>query len=149
VPEEVVVFGRRFILTVEGPDADRRFSATIREQASGRPLTRAPVRGRSAADARDRALEVMHNLVGLERLQEIVAEVTGELAPGARVDLTEDAHAIHADLSGGWELAVPFVLSRDAVYDPGFDPEEARAILRAHFAAHLRRSGTKPGPDRS
>jgi len=145
IVEEIVVFGRRFAVAVEGPDADRRFSATIREIATGRVLTRAPVRGRSAADARDRALEVMHNLLGIERLHEIVIEVAREIAPGARVDLTEDAHSIHAGLSGGWELAIPFAIPRDEVYDPAFDPERARELIREHFAAHLRRAGISRG----
>lgn len=143
--EEIVAFGRRFALAVEGPDADRRFSATIREIATGRVLTRAPVRGRSAADARDRALEVMHNLLGIERLQEIIMDVARELAPGAEVDVVEDARAIHAGLTGGWELTVPFAIPRDEVYDPDFDPGSARELIREHFTAHLRRAGTSRG----
>jgi len=140
MPEEIVVFGRRFVVTVDGPDADRRYGATIREIGTGRLLTRNPVRGRSPDDARDRALEVIHNLLGIERLQEAIVAVARELAPGAEVDLTEDAHAIRADLSGAWELAIPFALPRDEVYDPEFDPDGARERVRAHFAAHLRRS---------
>ncbi|MGH2398851.1 MAG: hypothetical protein ACRDF6_03320 [bacterium] len=138
--EEIGVFGRRFEVTIDGPDADRRYAATIRDASSGRLLTRNPVRGRSPDDARDRALEVMHNLVSIERLQEAIVAVARELAPGAEVDLTEDAHAIRADLSGAWELAVPFALLRDEVYDPEFDPDAAREQIRAHFAAHLRRT---------
>jgi len=140
MPEEIVVFGRRIVVTVDGPDADRRYGATIREIGTGRLLTRNPVRGRSPDDARDRALEVIHNLLGIERLHEAIVAVARELAPGAEVDLTEDAHAIRADLSGGWELSIPFALPRDEVYDPEFDPDGARDRVRAHFAAHLRRS---------
>jgi hypothetical protein len=142
MPEEIVVFGRRFIVTVDGPDADRRYGATIREIGTARLLTRNPVRGRSPDDVRDRALEVIHNLLGIERLQEAIVAVARELAPGAEVDLTEDAHAIRADLSGAWELAIPFALPRDEVYDPEFDPDGARERVRAHFTAHLRRSGS-------
>lgn len=140
MPEEIVVFGRRFAVTVDGPDADRRYGATIRETGTGRLLTRNPVRGRSPDDARDRALEVIHNLLGIERLQEAIVAVARELAPGAEVDLTEDAHAIRADLSGAWELAIPFALPRDEVYDPEFDPDGARERIREHFVAHLRRN---------
>jgi hypothetical protein len=139
--DEVVVFGRRFTVTVAGPDADRRYSATIRESATGRPLTRAPVRGRSAADARERALEVMHNLLGVERLQEIVVEVAGEMAPGAAVELEEDARAIRADLAGPWRLETPLAFDRDLVYDPAFDPESVRTLIRAHLRTHLRPTG--------
>lgn len=144
MPEEVVVFGRRFVITVEGPDPDRRFSAAIRDSASGRLLTRTPVRGRTAADVRDRALEVLHNLMGLERAQEIIVEVARTLAPGSVVEIGEDARALYARLTGAWELAVPFVLSRDDVYDPAFDPEDAREKIAAHFTAHLRPGGSAP-----
>lgn len=139
--EEVELFGRRFLLAIEGPDADRRFNATIRERSTGRLLTRNPVRGRSAGDARDRALEVMHNLLGIERLQEVILAVAREVAPGAAVDLTEDAQSIRADLTGPWALAVPFALPREEVYEPDFDPDLMRGRVRDHFAAHLRRRG--------
>lgn len=139
--EEVELFGRRFLLAIEGPDEDRRFNATIRERSTGRLLTRNPVRGRSAGDARDRALEVMHNLLGVERLQEVILAVAREVAPGAAVDLTEDAQSIRADLTGPWALAVPFALPREEVYEPDFDPDLMRGRVRDHFAAHLRRSG--------
>ncbi|HXF82557.1 MAG TPA: hypothetical protein VNN19_07385 [bacterium] len=140
--DEVVVFGRRFTVTVEGPDADRRYSATIREIATGRLLTRAPVRGRSASDAWQRALEVAHNLLGIERLQEIVVEVAGELAPGASVQLEEDARTIRADLAGPWRLAVPLAFDRELVYDPAFEPESARPLIWAHLRTHLRPEGS-------
>lgn len=139
--EEVELFGRRVLLAIEGPDADRRFSATIRDLSTGRLLTRNPVRGRSAGDARDRALEVMHNLLGIERLQEVILAVAREVAPGAGVDLTEDAQSIRANLTGPWVLAVPFALPREEVYEPDFDPDGVRGRVRDHFAAHLRRSG--------
>lgn len=139
--EEVEVFGRRLRLRIEGPDADRRYSAVIADLQRGRALTRHPVRGRSAADARDRALEVAHNLLGLERLQERIVAVSRELAPGAEVELVEDARGIGASLSGAWVLAAPLVIARDEVYDPAFDPAAAEERIRAHFAAHLRRSG--------
>lgn len=141
MPDEVTVFGRRFAIAVVGPDAGRRYNATIREVATGRLLTRSPVRGRSAADARDRALEVMHNMLGIERLQEIIVDVARELAPGAAVELDEDARAIRAGLSGPWTLEASFAIGRDEVYDPDFDPERARALIREHFQRHLRRAG--------
>lgn len=140
MPDEVEVFGRRLRLRIAGPDAGRRFSAVIDDIERGRPLTRAPVRGRSAADARDRALEVAHHLVLIERLQEIIAEVAGDLAPGALVELTEDARGIRAGLSGAWELAVPLVIERNDVYDPAFDLSAAEEKIRRHFASHLRPS---------
>jgi hypothetical protein len=139
--DEVEVFGRRLRLRIEGPDADRRFRAVIDDLDSGRTLTRAPVRGRSAADARDRALEVAHNLVLIERLQDIILGVAHDLAPGGVVELTEDARGIGAALSGAWELAVPLIIERADVYDPEFDLPAAEEKIRRHFAAHLRRAG--------
>lgn len=135
--EEIVLHGRRFLLTIEGPDSARRFSANVQEISTGRMLTRNPVRGRSADDVRDRALQVMHNLLGIERIQEEVTAVAAELAPGASVDLTEDANAIHADVSGPWMLDVTFAVPRDEL-EEGLDIGGLRSRIREHFQSHLR-----------
>ncbi|OLD57774.1 MAG: hypothetical protein AUI83_04990 [Armatimonadetes bacterium 13_1_40CM_3_65_7] len=139
VLEDVIVHGRRFQLTIDGPDAMRRFSAVMIEVDTGRALTRTPVRGRSAADARDRALEVMHNLLGIERFHEQVRAVAARLAPGAAVDLTEDAQMLHAEVSGPWALSMPLAVARDDVTDPEADPQVLGQRIEAHFRAHLRR----------
>ena len=136
--EEVTLFGRRFVLMIEGPDEARRFSAHIQEHATSVPLTRNPVRGRSLQDVRDRALEVMHNLLTMERAQEMILAATAELAPGATVDLTEDAQTIRAELSGAWEFDVPLAIPRDDLYDPDADLEELRERIVAHFREHLK-----------
>lgn len=136
--EEVTLHGRRFVVTIEGPDDARRFSAFVEEIATGELLTRNPVRGRSMADARDRALEVIHNLLAIERVQETIIAVTAELAPGATVDLTEDAQAVRAELSGAWEFDVPLIIPRDDVYDPEADLQGLRERIVAHFREHLR-----------
>src|SRR5437870_12388212 len=112
VLEDVIVHGRRFQLTIDGPDAMRRFSAVMIEVDTGRALTRTAVRGRSAADARDRALEVMHNLLGIEQFHEQVRAVAARLAPGAAVDLTDDAQFLHAEVSGPSDLSMPLAVSR-------------------------------------
>src|SRR5437867_11504574 len=111
VLEDVIVYGRRFQLTIDGPDAMRRFSAVMIEVATGRVLTRTPVRGRSAADARDRALEVMHNLLGMERFHEQVRAVAARLAPGASRDVTESAWMLHAGVSGALVVIGPSVVA--------------------------------------
>ena len=139
--DDVEVHGRRLRLRIEGPDAERRFSAYIDDLGRDRPLTRHPVRGRSAADARDRALEVAHNLLGIERLQELIVGLARELAPGAHVELTEDAHAIGAHLSGSWVLTTPVSIERDDIYDPDFDLGAAEDQIRRHFLTHLRPAG--------
>lgn len=124
-------------MTIEGPDGDRRFNAYVKESRTGRLLTRNPVRGRSVDDVRDRALEVMHNLLGIERIQEEVLAVAAEVAPGAAVELTEDAHTIRASLTGSWELDVPFAVSRDEL-EENLDVESLRLRILEHFHAHLR-----------
>jgi hypothetical protein len=139
VPEVITVHGRQFRIVIDGPDTARRYSATITELTTGRLLTRSPVRGRSPADVHDRALEVMHTLLGIERFQEQILAVAAQLAPGASVELTEDAQMIRADLSGGWELTVPLGLPRDTVTDPEADPGALRAQIEMHFRTHLRR----------
>ncbi|MBI2200396.1 MAG: hypothetical protein HYU43_00455, partial [Armatimonadetes bacterium] len=103
----------------------------------GRMLTRNPVRGRSADDVRDRMQQVIHNLVGIERIQEEVLAVAAELAPGASVDLTEDAQAIRAELRGPWKLGVPFAVPRDEL-EEGLNVESLRPRIREHFRSHLR-----------
>src|SRR5438093_13503598 len=104
--DDVIAHGRRFQLTIDGPDAMRRFSAAMIEVDTGRALTRTPVRGRSAADARDGALEVMHNLLGIEQFHEQVRAVAARLAPGAAVDLTGDAQMLDAGVSVPWALGM-------------------------------------------
>ncbi|MGH9201342.1 MAG: hypothetical protein ACRD2A_08910, partial [Vicinamibacterales bacterium] len=88
-------------------------------------------------DARDRALQVIQNLVGIERIQEEILVVAREIAPGATVDLTEDAHAIRAELSGPWVLDAPFAVSRDEL-EEGLDVGSLRQRIREHFQLHLR-----------
>ncbi|MGH2396954.1 MAG: hypothetical protein ACRDFW_08200 [bacterium] len=124
-------------MTIEGPDGDRRFNAYIKESRTGRLLTRNPVRGRSVDDVRDRALQVMLNLIGIERIQEEVLAVAAEVAPGTSVDLTEDALTIRASLTGSWQFDVPFTVSRDEL-EEGLDIESLRLRILEHFHSHLR-----------
>jgi len=138
-PEVITVYGRRLRIVINGPDSSRRYNAVVTVLDSGRLLTRSPVRGRSPADVRDRALEVMYTLLGIERLHEQITAVAREMAPGAIVEITEDAQAIHADLSGGWELTAPLAVARDLVTDPGTDFAALRAQIEGHFHTHLRR----------
>lgn len=136
--EAITLHGRTFRLTIQGPDEGRRYSAYIKEETTGRLLTRNPVRGRSADDARDRALEVMYNLLGIERLHNDILAVAAEVAPGATVELTEDAQTIRAEVAGPWHLDVPFSVPRDEVADPEADRDELRARILSHFRAYLK-----------
>ncbi len=138
-PEVITVYGRQLRIVINGPDNSRRYNAVVTVLDSGRLLTRSPVRGRSPADARDRALEVIYTLLGIERLHEQILAVAAEMAPRGTVEITEDAHAIYADLSGGWELTAPLTVARDMVTDPGTDFAVLRAQIEGHFQTHLRR----------
>lgn len=140
--DEFAYLERRFVFVCKGPTPDRRFEVHIRELPDGRLLTRAPVRGRSPEDARDRAVEVIRTMLGIERLQETILAIAAELAPGAGVELTEDAHAIRAEVSGAWYLTAPLAVPRDVISDPDFDFEVVRDQIRAHFVLHLKAATT-------
>ncbi len=137
--EQLRLHGRQFVLTCVGPVEANRYEVHIREMPGGHLLTRAPVRGRNPDDARDRALEVMRTMLGIERLQKEIIMVAAELAPGADVELTEDAHAIYADLTGPWQLSSPLAIPRDDVTDPELEVDVLRARIRDHFLAHVTR----------
>jgi hypothetical protein len=138
-PDVVTVHGRRFRIVIDGPDGSRRYNAQVTSLDSGRLLTRSPVRGRSPADAHDRAVEVVHTLLGIEWLQEQILAIATQLAPAASIEFTEDAQAIRADLSGAWELAAPLAVAREMVTEPDADFVALRAQIEAHFRMHLRR----------
>jgi len=137
-PEHVALHGRTFTITIDGPDDAHRYSAHISEPATGRMLTRTPVRGRSVDDVRGRAVDVIRNLTVIERLQAEAVAAAAALAPGATVELTEDAAAIRADVSGAWTLDPPLSLSREEITDPNADLDAWAAYVRDYLAAHLR-----------
>lgn len=140
--EELVdVFGRRFVLLIEGPMAGGRYEIRIWEGRRGprdRQFLRAPIRGRDVDEARERALEVLHNYVGLDRYRLMVEEIAHELAPGSTVEVGEDARDLRVALEGAYRLAVPLIMSRGQVLDPDADPERLREAVRAHVQAHIR-----------
>ncbi len=135
------VLGRRFVLLIEGPVPPGRFEIRIwegrRGSGSGQYL-RAPIRGRDVEEARERALEVLHNYVGLDRFRVLVEEVAREVTPGAQVDVSEDARDVVIRLEGRYTLGVPLAVSRDGVLDPEADQDSLRALVRAHLKTHAR-----------
>ncbi len=137
-PEQIDIHGRVFSVAIDGPDDGARYSATITEAATGRMLTRTPVRGRSLEDVRDRAVDVIRNLTAVERLQSAIIAALRELAPEATVELTEHAAAIQADVVGGWVLSPPLSLPRDQITDPEADLDAWAAYIRDYLAAYLR-----------
>lgn len=136
--EHIELHGRAFTVTIDGPDDARRYSAHIVEPGTGRTLTKTPVRGRSVDDVVGRAVEVIRNLTVIERLQAEAVAAGRALAPGATVELTEDAAAIRADVVGAWTLDPPLSLPRDQVTDPDADLDAWAAYVRDYFAAYLR-----------
>ena len=140
--ETVDVLGRRFVLRVEGPVPPGRYEIRIwegRRRIGSRPYLKAPIRGRDADEARDRALEVLHTYVGLEQFRRLVEEIVAQVAPGARVDVTERVREVVITLQGPYTLRTPLVLSRDEILDPATSADGLRAVLRAHFEAHVMR----------
>jgi len=136
--EHLDMHGRTFVVVIDGPDDEARYNATITEPASGRTLTRTPVRGRSVEDARARAADVVRNLTSIERLQAEILAAVAVQAPGAVVELTEDARAIHTDVSGGWTLQPPLVLPREEITDPDADLDAWARYVREYVAAYLK-----------
>lgn len=136
--EHVELHGRVFTVAIEGPDDAHRYSAQIVEPATGRTLTRSPVRGRSIDDVRGRAVDVIRNLTVIERLQAEAVAAAATLAPGATVELTEDAQAVRADVTGAWTLDPPLSLPRDEITDPDADLDVWAAYVRDYLAAYLR-----------
>ena len=137
-PEQIEIHGRTFTVVIDGPDDAHRYSAIITEHASGRSLTRTPVRGRSADDVRARAADVIRNLTVIERLQAEAVATVRALAPGATVELTEDAGAIRAEVSGSWTLEPPLTLPREEITDPDADLGAWVRYVRDYLAAFLR-----------
>jgi hypothetical protein len=141
--ERVVVFGRAFVLRFDGPVPPGRCEIRIwegRRLPWRRPYLRAPIRGRDPDEARDRALEVLHNHVGLDRFRQMVEDVARRVAPGARVDVGEDAREVIVTLGGGYVLDVPLAVSRHDVLDGRADAMDyLRGLVRAHLEAYARR----------
>ncbi len=135
------VLGRRFVLLVEGPVPPGRFEIRIWEGRRGfgdHQFLRAPIRGRDVEEARERALEVLHNYVGLDRFRLLVEGVAREVSPGAQVHVAEDARDVVIRLEGRYTLGVPLAVSRDQVLDPDADQGSLRTRVRAHLQAYAR-----------
>ncbi len=137
--ESVDVLGRRFVLLVEGPVPPGRYQIRIWEGRRGigsRPYLKAPIRGRDADEARERALEVLHTYVGLEQFRRLVEEIVAQVAPGARVDVTERVREVIIALQGPYTLRTPLVVSRDEILGPATSADRLRAAVRAHLDTH-------------
>ncbi len=139
--ESVDVRGRRFVLLIEGPVPPGRYEIRLWEgkrTPGGGEYLRAPIRGRDIEEARERALEVLHNYVGLDWFRLLAEAIAREVAPGAEIEVGEDARDVVIRLRGPYTLTVPLAVSRDDVVDPDADEERLRAIVRTHLQAYAR-----------
>lgn len=105
--------------------------------ASSRAYIRTPVRGRTTADARERAWEVLRNHAGLDRYLALVTRTVQAMAPGSTFAVEEDARMIRVDLRGPRRLRAPLVLAREDALDPERTEEELTSFIRAHLKAYL------------
>ncbi|MDQ7857392.1 MAG: hypothetical protein QN174_03700 [Armatimonadota bacterium] len=138
------MLGHRFVLLIEGPVPPGRYEIRIWQGAWWpwrRPYLRVPIRGRTVDEARERALAVLHHHVGLDRFRRMVEDVARRLAPGAAVELGEDARDVVIRLSGSHTLAVPLAVARDAVLDHSTPVERLRGLVAAHLEAYVRARG--------
>jgi hypothetical protein len=135
------VLGRRFVLLTEGPVPPGRYEVRIwegRRLPWRRPYLRVPIRGRDVDEARERALDVLHNYVGLDRFRRVVEDVARRVAPGATIEVGEDAREVVVSLSGAFVLEVPLSVPRGDVLDRRADPERLRGAIHAHLTANSR-----------
>ncbi|MGQ0550249.1 MAG: hypothetical protein ACT4PY_11350 [Armatimonadota bacterium] len=137
--ETVDVLGRKFVLLVEGPVPPGRYEIRIWEGRRGlgrRPYLKAPIKGRDADEARERALEVLHTYVGLEQFRRLVEKIAAQVAPGSRVEVTERVREVTIALEGPYSLEKPLALPRDEILDPTTSADRLRSVVRAHLEAH-------------
>jgi len=137
--EEVELYGRRFTFRFTARAGASRVEVRILEGAGGqvRPYVRAPVRGRTSGEARERAWEVLRSHAGLERYLALVARVAGAVAPGAKLTVEEDARMIRVDIAGPRRLRAPLALVREDALDPDRTDDELLAFIRHHLETYL------------
>lgn len=140
--EPADVLGRPFVLRFEGP-TDGRFDVRVwegkRRRAGSRPYLRAPIRGRDIEEARERALEVLHNYVGLDQFRLLAESVAAELAPGARVEIRENAREVIVTLSPPYTLRQALAVPREAILGREASEAGLRTIVRRHLEAQIAR----------
>lgn len=145
--ERIEVLGRLFTLRAEGPLLSGRYEIRIyegRRTPWRKPYLRAPIRGRSLEEARERAVEVLHTYAGLDRFRVMVEDVAQRVAPGGGVEIGEDAQEVTVVLTGPYFLEVPLVISRADVLDRRADLEHLRGLVRSHLEAYAKPASTPP-----
>lgn len=137
--EEVQLYNRRFTFRYTERAELRRVEVVVLEGSGpeARPLVPHPVRGRDAADARERAMTAVHNYAGLDRYLRLVRRVAEDLAPGSRLEVDEDAGQIRVELVGPRRLRSPLTLVREDALDPERTDEELVAFIQTHLEGYL------------
>lgn len=138
--EHVELYGRWFTFRfVPRPDLNRIEVHVLQGRGpEARAYVPAPVRGRDEEDARDRAHDVLRNYAGLDRYLELIRQVLGAAAPGARLEVEENAADVRVTITGGARrLTTPLALVREDALDPDRTDEELLAFIRAHVDAYL------------
>lgn len=132
------MLGRPFLLLIEGPVPPGRFEVRVWEgRLRGRAAQqylRAPIRGRDAEEARDRALDVLRTYVGLDQFRLVVEDAARELAPGARVGIKETAREVivSVDAPRG-RPRPPLAVGRELIVGSKAGRESLRALVRAYL----------------
>jgi hypothetical protein len=145
--EFVRILGRRFELAIDGPVPPGRYEVRVwegRRWPWRRAYLRAPIRGRTPDDARERALEVLSTYVGVAQFRAMVEGIVKRVRPASAVLLREDARHFIVTVADGALSPAPWVVAREDVLGPDAD----LATLRARALAYLRDtvSDTRPVP---
>lgn len=137
--EEVELYGRLFTFRYTPRPQVRRVDVEILEGAGprARPYLPVAVRGRTAAEARERAWKVLIARAGLDRCLRVIERELQALAPGATLSVEEDAQTILVEVRGPRRLRLPLALRRAEALDPARTEEELAAWARAHLESHL------------
>ncbi len=137
--EEVELYGRLFTFRYTPRPQIRRVDVEILEGAGprARPYVPVAVRGRTAAEARERAWEVLIARAGFDRCLRVIERTVQALAPGATLSVKEDAQTLLFEVHGPLGLRLPLALRREEALDPALTEEELAALVRAHLESHL------------
>ena len=71
-------------------------------------------------------------------------EIARRVAPGASVEVGEDAREVIVALAGPYALEVPLVVSRSEVLSRGADVIRLRGLVRAHLEAYVKLVSAPP-----
>jgi hypothetical protein len=95
---------------------------------------RSPIRGRDADEARTRALDVLHNYVGLDQFRLLVEEAARDLVPAARMAFRETAREVMVSVDAPEARPrAPLTIRREQIVDRRASREALRALVRTYL----------------